>query len=162
MAGPIAASKDGFLERLEARRFPDRVSDATLEAVGLTPKGLVALFENQIASRRLDLEARRLGAEKRGYYSIGSSGHEGNAGVAHIFRVTDHAFLHYRSGAFFLTRASKVPGETPIWDMALAFTASSEDPIAGGRHKVFGSKSLNIPPQTSTIASHLPKAVGAA
>jgi 2-oxoisovalerate dehydrogenase E1 component len=27
---------------------------------------------------------------------------------------------------------------------------------------VLGSKALNIPPQTSTIASHLPKAVGAA
>jgi 2-oxoisovalerate dehydrogenase E1 component len=40
--------------------------------------------------------------------------------------------------------------------------ASSEDPISGGRHKVLGSKELNIPPQTSTIASHLPKAVGAA
>lgn len=33
--------------------------------------------------------------------------------------------------------------------------------IAGGRHKVLGSKALKVPPQTSTIASHLPKAVGA-
>ena len=40
--------------------------------------------------------------------------------------------------------------------------ASKDDPISGGRHKVFGSKELFIPPQTSTIASHLPKAVGAA
>jgi 2-oxoisovalerate dehydrogenase E1 component len=46
--------------------------------------------------------------------------------------------------------------------MALSFMASSEDPISGGRHKVLGSKELNIPPQTSTISSHLPKAVGAA
>jgi len=44
----------------------------------------------------------------------------------------------------------------------LSFVASSDDPISGGRHKVLGSKSLFIPPQTSTIASHLPKAVGAA
>ena len=43
-----------------------------------------------------------------------------------------------------------------------SFVASSEDPISGGRHKVIGSKELNIPPQTSTIASHLPKAVGTA
>src|SRR3546814_3533619 len=34
--------------------------------------------------------------------------------------------------------------------------------MKGGRHKVIGSKRLAIPPQTSTIASHLPKAVGAA
>ena len=46
--------------------------------------------------------------------------------------------------------------------MALSFTASAEDPISGGRHKVIGSKELFIPPQTSTIASHLPKAVGVA
>jgi 2-oxoisovalerate dehydrogenase E1 component len=46
--------------------------------------------------------------------------------------------------------------------MLLSFASSAEDPISGGRHKVLGSKALNIPPQTSTIASHLPKAVGAA
>ena len=40
--------------------------------------------------------------------------------------------------------------------------ASAEEPIAGGRHKVFGSVPLWIPPQTSTIGSHLPKAVGMA
>jgi 2-oxoisovalerate dehydrogenase E1 component len=46
--------------------------------------------------------------------------------------------------------------------MMLSFACSSDDPISGGRHKVLGSKALSIPPQTSTIASHLPKAVGAA
>ncbi|HEX8216503.1 MAG TPA: thiamine pyrophosphate-dependent enzyme, partial [Allosphingosinicella sp.] len=59
-------------------------------------------------------------------------------------------------------RSKKLPGQTPCWDMLLSFTASAEDPISGGRHKVIGSKPLSIPPQTSTIASHLPKAVGAA
>lgn len=162
MAGAIAASADGFLTRLQAGRLPAPLSNQTLDAAGMTRRDLAALFESQITSRRLDLEARRLGAEKRGYYSIGSSGHEGNAAVARRFRVDDIAFLHYRSGAFLIERASKLPGETPIWNMALSFVASSEDPISGGRHKVLGSKSLFIPPQTSTIASHLPKAVGAA
>ena len=72
------------------------------------------------------------------------------------------AFLHYRSAPFFIERSKQLPGTTPIYDMALSFMASSEDPISGGRHKVIGSKKLNIPPQTSTIASHLPKAVGTA
>src|SRR5581483_7449193 len=36
------------------------------------------------------------------------------------------------------------------------------EPIAGGRHKVFGNAALAIIPQTSTIASHLPRAVGVA
>jgi 2-oxoisovalerate dehydrogenase E1 component len=50
----------------------------------------------------------------------------------------------------------------PIMDSALSFAASSEDPISGGRHKVWGSKPLWVLPQTSTIASHLPKALGTA
>ncbi|WP_375206126.1 thiamine pyrophosphate-dependent enzyme [Hyphococcus sp.] len=162
MAGAIAASADGFLSRLQAGRLPARLTATTLGDAGMTPRDLAALFESQLTSRRLDLEARRLGAEKRGFYSIGSSGHEGNAAVARAFRVDDMAFLHYRSGAFYIERASKLPGETPIWNMALSFVASSEDPISGGRHKVIGSKPLFIPPQTSTIASHLPKAMGAA
>lgn len=162
MAGAIAASNDGFLTRLKAGRLPAALASTTLEDAGMTARDLAALFESQLTSRRLDLEARRLGAEKRGYYSIGSSGHEGNAAVARVFRVDDMAFLHYRSGAFYIERASKLPGETPVWNMALSFVASAEDPISGGRHKVIGSKSLFIPPQTSTIASHLPKAMGAA
>ncbi len=162
MAGAIAASQDGFLTRLQLGRLPAPTCTVTLGQAGLSKSDLAALFESQLTSRRLDLEARRLGAEKRGYYSIGSSGHEGNAAVARAFRVDDMAFLHYRSGAFYIERARKLPGETPIWNMALSFVASSEDPISGGRHKVIGSKPLFIPPQTSTIASHLPKAVGTA
>jgi 2-oxoisovalerate dehydrogenase E1 component len=55
-----------------------------------------------------------------------------------------------------------VPGLTPLLDVLLGIVAAADEPIAGGRHKVFGSVPLNIPPQTSTIASQLPKAVGAA
>ena len=162
MAGAIAASSDGFLTRLKEGRIPAPLSSTTLQDAGLSAIDLAAIFESQLTSRRLDLEARRLGAEKRGFYSIGSSGHEGNAAVAHAFRVDDMAFLHYRSGAFYVERARKLPGETPIWNLALSFVASSEDPISGGRHKVLGSKPLFIPPQTSTIASHIPKAMGTA
>jgi 2-oxoisovalerate dehydrogenase E1 component len=82
--------------------------------------------------------------------------------VAGATRVDDPAFLHYRSGGFFARRAKQLPGSTPILDVILGMVASSDDPISGGRHKVFGSAPLWIPPQTSTIASHLPKAVGAA
>jgi 2-oxoisovalerate dehydrogenase E1 component len=41
-------------------------------------------------------------------------------------------------------------------------TAATTEPIAGGRHKVFGHHGLAVIPQTSTIASHLPRAVGVA
>ncbi len=120
------------------------------------------IFESMLASRLLDLEARALKARGPGFYTIGSSGHEGNACVAAALRPTDPAFLHYRSGGFFIRRAWQVPGTTPLFDVLLGVVASSDEPIAGGRHKVFGSAPLHIPPQTSTIASQLPKAVGAA
>jgi 2-oxoisovalerate dehydrogenase E1 component len=46
--------------------------------------------------------------------------------------------------------------------MLLGLVAATEEPIAGGRHKVYGRHDLNIIPQTSTIASHLPRAIGVA
>ncbi|MEU8209703.1 thiamine pyrophosphate-dependent enzyme [Micromonospora sp. NPDC049044] len=45
-------------------------------------------------------------------------------------------------------------------DVLRGMVASSQEPIAGGRHKVFGRADLAIVPTTSTIASHLPRAVG--
>ncbi|WP_431896940.1 transketolase C-terminal domain-containing protein [Micromonospora haikouensis] len=46
-------------------------------------------------------------------------------------------------------------------DVLRGMVASAWEPIAGGRHKVFGRADLAIVPTTSTIASHLPRAVGA-
>lgn len=129
---------------------------------GLTGSQCLELFESQATSRHLDLAARWLGSAKRGYYSIASAGHEGNAAVAAALRPTDPALLHYRSGAFFVHRARQVPGLDPIRDVLLGVVAAAADPISGGRHKVFGSKPAAVIPQTSTIASHLPRAVGLA
>jgi 2-oxoisovalerate dehydrogenase E1 component len=156
------AIHEKFVAKIQGGRLPRRVSDVRPAQVGLEPESLVELFYSQCASRQMDRLSRRLQARGEGFYTIGSSGHENNAAVAEAFRLTDMAFLHYRSNAFQIHRAKKLPGQTPLWDMVLSFAASAEDPISGGRHKVIGSKPLYIPPQTSTIASHLPKAVGAA
>ncbi|MBF6416818.1 thiamine pyrophosphate-dependent enzyme [Nocardia cyriacigeorgica] len=131
-------------------------------APGISAGLCVELFDSQVTSRQLDLAARQLGRAGRGYYSIGSSGHEGNAALAIATRVDDPALLHYRSGAFFVQRARQVPGLDPVRDVLLGVVAAATDPIAGGRHKVFGSKAAAVIPQTSTIASHLPRAVGLA
>src|SRR5579859_1023911 len=125
-------------------------------------RDFVELFESQLISRHLDLMARMLRVKNKVFYTIGSSGHEGNAMVARLTRHTDLAFLHYRSGAFMAERFRKLPGMDPIMDSALSFAASKDDPASGGRHKVWGSKPLWVLPQTSTIASHLPKALGTA
>jgi 2-oxoisovalerate dehydrogenase E1 component len=122
----------------------------------------VAIFRAGCLSRALDRQSRAMQKSGQGFYTIGSSGHEGMAAVAMALRPSDMAFLHYRDAAFQIARSMQVPGQSIAWDMLLSFALSKEDPISGGRHKVLGSKALNIPPQTSTIASHLPKAVGAA
>jgi len=118
------------------------------------------LLSTQFESRVLDLISREMKREQASFYTIGSAGHEGNAAVAAALRSDDMAFLHYRSGAFFCTRAALTPGPEGPFDVLLGVTASADEPIAGGRHKVFGSVNLAMPPQTSTIASHLPKALG--
>ncbi|NDE16441.1 MFS transporter [bacterium] len=151
-----------FSRFVREQRLPRAHSSTTLAQSGLRPAELMDLFETQMISRHLDLIARVLKNENLCYYTIGSSGHEGNAALGKVFRLTDMAFLHYRSGGFMVQRAKQVPGTTPVYDTMLSFFASTEEPIAGGRHKVFGSLPLLVPPQTSTIASHLPKAVGAA
>lgn len=132
------------------------------EAAAQDADALLALFDAQALSRHLDFAARALREEGVGYYTIGSAGHEGNAAVAMALRPTDPALLHYRSGGFYLARAAQVAGRDGVMDVLLGLVAARDEPIAGGRHKVFGHRALAISPQTSTIASHLPRAVGLA
>lgn len=132
------------------------------EDSALTGREAMALFEAQLESRHIDLASRWLKTLGESFYTIGGSGHEGNAAVAAALQPSDPALLHYRSGAFFLARSQQVPGSHGAFDVLRGCVAAADEPIAGGRHKVFGSVPLAIPPQTSTIASHLPKAVGQA
>src|SRR5262245_65487208 len=102
----------------------------------------------------LDLAARWLRSKGKGYYTIGSSGHEGNAAVAAALRPTDPALLHYRSGGFYLVRAVQAGrdlGEA-VRDVLRGLVASASEPIAGGRHKIFGHPDLAVIPTTSTLA----------
>lgn len=146
-----------FLQALNTGTFPPAIAASTT----LERENALAIFRAQCISRHLDRTARKLQKIGQGFYTIGSSGHEGMAAVAASLRISDMAFLHYRDAAFQTMRASQA-GQNPIPDMLLSFASAQADPISGGRHKVLGSKSLFIPPQTSTIASHLPKAMGAA
>lgn len=139
------------------------VDAAGSELLGsLSPERALALLDVQLHSRHVDFAALSLREQGRGFYTIGSSGHEGNAAVAAAMRVDDPAFLHYRSGAFFFERARMAGYPHAVRDVLLGMVAAADEPIAGGRHKVFGSRELWVPPQTSTVASQLPKAVGMA
>jgi 2-oxoisovalerate dehydrogenase E1 component len=85
----------------------NRLTAGPARALGphLTPERALALFDGQLRSRHLDLAARWLRGQGAGWYTIGSSGHEGNVAVAAALRPTDPALLHYRSGGFYLERA---------------------------------------------------------
>ncbi len=158
----VSGALDTFLA--EVRPAAARIDpEAPLRPGGsLTARRAIELFEDQVASRVLDAAARELKKTDRSFYTIGSAGHENNAVLGARLLITDPAFLHYRSGAFMMARARQLPGSTPLFDTLLGMVASAEDPIAQGRHKVWGSRALWVPPQTSTIASHLPKAMGLA
>ncbi len=156
-----------FLERVESGDLPPRPPGLRPVPEDFATLGPV-LFRAQLLSRLLDILARRLQPEGRVFYTIASAGHEGTAALAAPLKTGDMAFLHYRDGAFLVARAllAEARGEPApddiVRDMALSFTAAKDDPVSGGRHKVLGTAALLVPPQTSTIASHLPKALGAA
>lgn len=153
--------------RDQVTALPDQGSEVAVDldrpvhaGTKLTGRQATALFDAMVESRHLDLAARYLRREGPGLYTIASAGHESNAAIASALRPTDPALLHYRSGGFYCSRAQQIPGSTPLRDVLLGLVAAADEPIAGGRHKVFGNAALAVIPQTSTIASHLPRAVG--
>src|SRR5699024_12265896 len=146
----------------------DRVHQHLIDAIGRLapgtgslddPSGMQRLLDAQLRSRHLDAEAGRLQARGEGFYTIGSSGHEGNAAVAMALPDSDPALLHYRSGAFYCARAGQVPGRDPCGDIIASLTASRSDQGSGGRHKVIGKRALSIIPPPSTIAAPPARAV---
>jgi 2-oxoisovalerate dehydrogenase E1 component len=94
----------GWDGAVDARPAP---GEAVLEGSALDARSFVELLESQLVSRHLDLMARVLRVQNKVFYTIGSSGHEGNAMVARLTRHTDPAFLNYRSGAFMAERFRK-------------------------------------------------------
>jgi 2-oxoisovalerate dehydrogenase E1 component len=158
----VEANLDRLLDELEPAASTLAPGQPIVAGSSLTAGHAIEVFEDQVRSRVLDVVARELKATSDGYYTISSAGHEDNAVVGAQLRPTDPCFLHYRSGGLVMARTRQVPDADPLWDTLLSFCASAEDPASGGRHKVWGSVPGWIPPQTSTIASHLPKAVGAA
>ncbi|MET9269290.1 thiamine pyrophosphate-dependent enzyme [Kribbella sp. NPDC003557] len=146
----------------EMRTFADRVRGLAPAPWEHDAELLRGLFDAQLGSRHADLAARWMQSQGTGFYTIGSAGHEGNAAVAAALQPTDPALLHYRSGAFYLARAAQCGSKEGLRDILLGVAAATSEPIAGGRHKVFGRHELSVIPQTSTIASHLPRAMGVA
>ena len=153
-----------FVRRLrERKREAIGQGSASSEERRADPATLRLLFDAQVQSRHLDLAARWLQAQGKGYYTIGSAGHESNAALGLLSRVDDPALLHYRSGGFYAARArvggQRRPGARRPAQPHLG-RAATRCRAAGTRSSVI--RALSIIPQTSTIGSHLPRAVGLA
>src|SRR5262245_9268143 len=135
---------------LEAARAPRSLApgEPLRPGSGLAARKAIELFEDQCLSRALDVAARELKRTGRSFYTISSAGHENNAIVGAQLRLDDPCFLHYRSGGLMMARSRLLHGTTPCFDTLLSLVASKEDPISGGRHKVWGSHPLWVPPQT--------------
>jgi 2-oxoisovalerate dehydrogenase E1 component len=167
----VESALDRAITDAVAGERPLTPDESLVEGSGLTAEQALAAFEDMVTSRTLDVVARELKAQGTGYYTISSAGHEDDVTLGALTRPSDPAFLHYRSGAFVLARARRAaeearasgPGSPDVvTDILHSLMASREDPVSRGRHKVWGSRERWIVPQTSTIASQLPRAVGAA
>ena len=97
----MAESIDEYFTTTVSTLASPQAADATV-LQGVSQQIILDLFDAQLGSRHLDLAARWLRSQGKGFYTIGSAGHEGNAAVAAALRPTDPALLHYRSGGFFL------------------------------------------------------------
>ncbi len=158
----VEANLDRYLERAASVEPALRSEDPLRIGGSLRVAAALEVFEDQVLSRCLDVAARELKKTSRSFYTISSAGHEQNAVLGALLRLDDPCLLHYRSGALMAARARKAGVPNFARDVLLGICASRDDPASGGRHKVWGSRRMWVPPQTSTIASHLPKAVGLA
>ena len=121
----------------------------------------IDLFEDQVLSRQLDSRRANLKSATRAS-TRSAAGHENNAVLGAALRLTDMAFLHYRSGGVHPALEAARRARRPVWDMLLASSPSSRGPDLRRPPQGLGQPCRSVPPQTSTIASHLPKAVGQA
>lgn len=100
----VAIVHENFRRRVESADLPSGAEPNN----SLTNEEAVGLYQAQVLSRQLDRISRHMQADGEGFYTIGSSGHEGMAAVAHALRPDDMAFLHYRDAAFQIARAQQV------------------------------------------------------
>ena len=102
-----------FIAAVDTLQFPLAHSTTTPALAGLSREDFLDIFDAQIASRHLDIQARILREQNQGFYTIGSSGHEGNAAIAQALLLEDMGFLHYRSGALMIQRAKRAGVNEP-------------------------------------------------
>ena len=125
--GPVTAIERAPLEQQLVDGLSALGSDGGAPLTDADAADLVRLFDVQVASRHSDLAARWLRSKGKGYYTIGSSGHESTAAVAMGLRPDDPALLHYRSGP----EAAALEAELNATRSGSAFTLQGDLADAG-------------------------------
>ena len=78
-----------FIDFVQSNNLPSLDSQLPLSEADLELSDLISLFESQVQSRHIDLKARAFKNEGKCFYTIGSSGHEGNAVFGKIFDIDE-------------------------------------------------------------------------
>ena len=74
-----------FTKFVREGNLPPSRTNLLLSQANIKPAELISIFESQVLSRHIDLKARSLKEEGKCFYTIGSSGHEGNAVFGQVF-----------------------------------------------------------------------------
>lgn len=108
MLDRASAVDEQFLKRVAEGDFPTPYTMVNPSAAKLDKQTAIDLFDSQIKSRHLDLIARHLKEKGLSFYTIGSSGHEGNAVFGRVFRYNDLAFFALPQRRFLFTKGKAV------------------------------------------------------
>jgi TPP-dependent pyruvate/acetoin dehydrogenase alpha subunit len=137
-----------------------RLSDASREALGLTPDDLLAMYRTMLTARLVDEAAFRLNRQGKAPFVVPVSGHEGcQIGTAWALeRGRDVWLPYYRDLGVVL-----VAGMTP-YEVFLGLFAKADDPASGGRQMPahWSSRRLGIISGSSPIGTQIPHAAGIA
>ena len=140
-----------------------RASERTVrsrEYQGLTRDELLDAYRLMLLSRKIDDREIQIKNQSKSFFQISGAGHEAVLVAAgkHLRAGIDWLFPYYRDRALCLTL-----GITPL-EMFLASVGAKDDPANAGRQMPshWGHRRLNIPSQSSAVATHCLHAVGCA
>ncbi len=126
---------------------------------GFTKKEILNIYHNMFSSRYLDEKQLILLKQGKGFFHIGSSGHEAcETAASMVFNTkVDYFYPYYRDQAFCMGLGMTAK------EIILSFLAKKDDPNSSGRQmpQHYGHKDLGIVSQSSPTGTQFLQAVGA-
>lgn len=119
---------------------------------------LLHVYKTMLTARRLDEKMLNLLKQGKGFFHIGTSGHEGVQAALGLYAKGGHDWfcLYYRDLTLTLMLGMTAK------DAMLAHLAKADDGSSGGRQmpEHFGNRALNIMTTSSSIGAHFVPATG--